>query len=236
MKTARLLLFLIAALPSAAFAIDLPAAVERTVRDGWVGYRIPDPVRGAFNCAAYWERHLHEETPSVIFLIRDGAVARVRLYGDSCDEPDTREVRWLTGVDAASSIGYLRSLVDRDSAVADGALAGLWAHSASTDALLDIAKHHASAHVRGKALFWLSQKAGERVAPALRAAIDRDPDTRVKEQAVFGLYNLPNDQSIPLLIDVVKTNHNPAVLQKAIFWLGQKNDPRALAAIEDLLK
>jgi hypothetical protein len=236
MKTARLLLFLVIALPCAAFAIDLPRAVERTVRDGWVGYRIPDPARYSFNCATDWAHNWRNETPSVIFLIRDGAVTRVRLYAETCEEPAARDVHWLTDVDTASSVAYLRSLVDGDHSVADGALSALWAHHGSTDALLDVAKHNPSAHVRGKALFWLSQQAGEKVAPALREAIDRDPDTRVKEQAVFGISNLPDDQSIPLLVDIVRNNRNPAVRKKAVFWLGQKRDPRALAAIEDILR
>jgi len=40
---------------------------------------------------------------------------------------------------------------------------------------------------------------------------------------------------VPLLINVAKTNKNPAVRKKAIFWLGQSHDPRALDFLEELV-
>ena len=38
------------------------------------------------------------------------------------------------------------------------------------------------------------------------------------------------------LVELARTHHSAAVRKKAVFWLGQKNDPRALAAIEDILR
>jgi hypothetical protein len=40
---------------------------------------------------------------------------------------------------------------------------------------------------------------------------------------------------VPLLINVAKTNKNPAVRKQAIFWLGQSKDPRALDYLEEIL-
>ena len=39
-----------------------------------------------------------------------------------------------------------------------------------------------------------------------------------------------------MLIDLIKTNKSRTVRKKAAFWLGQKHDPRALQALEDILK
>jgi HEAT repeat protein len=39
-----------------------------------------------------------------------------------------------------------------------------------------------------------------------------------------------------MLIDLMKSNRSSNVRKKAAFWLGQKHDPRALAAIEDVLR
>jgi HEAT repeat protein len=39
-----------------------------------------------------------------------------------------------------------------------------------------------------------------------------------------------------MLIKLMKTHRDGRVRKKAAFWLGQKQDPRALAAIEDVLK
>jgi HEAT repeat protein len=89
--------------------------------------------------------------------------------------------------------------------------------------------------VRGQALFWLAQKAGRRAAAAIRDAINDDPETEVKRRAVFALSQLPKEEGIPQLIQVARTNRNPAVRKQAVFWLGQSNDPRALAFFEELL-
>jgi HEAT repeat protein len=45
---------------------------------------------------------------------------------------------------------------------------------------------------------------------------------------VFALKQLPENQGVPLLIEVAKSNPDPAVRKKAMFWLGQSTDPRAL--------
>jgi hypothetical protein len=41
---------------------------------------------------------------------------------------------------------------------------------------------------------------------------------------------------VPQLIRLAKTNRNPVVREKAMFWLGQSEDPRALAFFEEVLK
>jgi hypothetical protein len=106
----------------------------------------------------------------------------------------------------------------------------------AVDELINLAKHDPTAHVRGQALFWLSQQAGKKAASAVRAALDDDPDEHVREKAVFAVSQLPDDQSVPMLIELMKTHRDGNVRKKAAFWLGQKHDPRALAAIEDVLR
>ena len=104
------------------------------------------------------------------------------------------------------------------------------------DELINLAKHDPTAHVRGQALFWLSQKAGRKAASAVRQAADDDPDQGVRDKAVFAVSQLPDDESIPMLIDLMKSHRDGNVRKKAAFWLGQKHDPRALAAIEEVLR
>ena len=57
----------------------------------------------------------------------------------------------------------------------------------------------------------------------------------VKKKAVFALSQLPADEGVPRLIQVARTNKNPAVRKQAMFWLGQSKDPRALAFFEEIL-
>jgi HEAT repeat protein len=89
--------------------------------------------------------------------------------------------------------------------------------------------------VRGQALFWLAQKAGQKAVGAITGAIENDPDTEVKKKAVFALSQLPKDEGVPKLIEVAQTNRNPAVRKQAMFWLGQSHDARALAFFEKVL-
>jgi HEAT repeats len=95
--------------------------------------------------------------------------------------------------------------------------------------MIRVAKEDESTHVRGQALFWLAHKAGEKAVSAIQGAIENDPDTEVKKKAVFALSQLPKDEGVP------KLNHNREVRKQAMFWLGQSNDPRALAFFEQIL-
>lgn len=105
----------------------------------------------------------------------------------------------------------------------------------AVDDLIRMVKEDPTDHVRGQAMFWLAQKAGKRAAETISNAIENDPDTAVKKSAVFALTQMPKDEGVPLLIQVAKTNKNREVRKQAFFWLGQSNDPRALAFFEDVL-
>ncbi len=89
---------------------------------------------------------------------------------------------------------------------------------------------------RKQAVFWISQAAGEKAAEGLSdLATDENEDREVREQAVFALSQLPDDQGVPVLIRVATGNRNGEIRKKAMFWLGQSDDPRALALFEDIL-
>lgn len=57
----------------------------------------------------------------------------------------------------------------------------------------------------------------------------------MKTKAVFALSQMPKDEGVPKLIEVAQTNKNREVRKQAMFWLGQSNDPRALAFFEQIL-
>ena len=62
-----------------------------------------------------------------------------------------------------------------------------------------------------------------------------DVDVTVKESAVFALSQSPHDEGVPALIRIARSHDSPWVRKKALFWLGQTNDPRAIALFEELL-
>ena len=103
--------------------------------------------------------------------------------------------------------------------------------------LIAMAHNDPSPRIRGDALFWLAQKAGQKAAESsIQDAIANDPQTEVKRRAVFALTQMPNGQGIPLLIEIARNNRNAEVRKQAVFWLGQSKDPRALTFIESVLK
>jgi HEAT repeat protein len=167
----------------------------------------------------------------------------VRVFSWSCAlDAGGLPLVWLTDVRAGDSVRLLSSLLDgadmggRD--VVDGVLLALSVHAepAALDALIGAARHHSSTHVRAQALFWLSQKAGERATAAIARAVDEDPESQVRERAVFALSQLPREESVPRLIALARSHRDPRVRQKAMFWLGQTEDPRALAFFEEVLR
>jgi HEAT repeat protein len=160
-------------------------------------------------------------------------VVSIRLSSPECRT--TRTVQWLPNVSPAESVRYLRALIDGDRDVAKKAVTALALHRDTTEELIALAKRHPTAKIRSQALFWISQKAGDKAAGVLLDAIDNDPEESVRTKAVFGVAQLPNERSVPMLIELMKTHRSPAVRKKAAFWLGQKDDPRALAALEEML-
>jgi HEAT repeat protein len=103
----------------------------------------------------------------------------------------------------------------------------------ATLTLVETARQDKDRDVRGQALFWLAQKAGRQAAQAITQAIENDPDTEVKKKAVFALSEM---DGVPLLIQVARTNRNPAVREQAFFWLGQSEDPKALDFLAEVLR
>jgi HEAT repeat protein len=81
-----------------------------------------------------------------------------------------------------------------------------------------------------------TQPQSELKLEAITGAIANDPDTEVKKKAVFALKQMPKDEGVPKLIEVARNNKNPEVRKRAMFWLGQSEDPRALAFFEKILK
>ncbi len=177
----------------------------------------------------------------VLLRVASGRVDRVRAYSDDCAlDAEGRRVVWLEGVRPAESVGLLAGLLGdpaRSERLADEALVAVALHDAPEvlGTLLDLAKRHPSRGVRGDALFWLARRAGAEARAAITRAIEEDPETEVKRRAVFALSEMRDGEGVPLLIDLARRHKNPAVREQAFFWLGESEDPRALAFFEEVL-
>lgn len=89
-------------------------------------------------------------------------------------------------------------------------------------------------------IFWLAQYAAAKLAGSDDPFYGHESpsggaDENVKEHAVFALSQLRNSEGIEPLIDVARTNRNQRVRARAMFWLGESGDPRAVALFEQVL-
>ncbi len=211
----------------------------------WVGYAVPIAAGDHHMCD--WKdggapvRLEPSDTLVVLVRLEAGRVERIRALSENCRiDAGDRTVHWLASVRPAESVAWLGAQATAAAAtrrLADGALSALALHAepAALDWLLGAARTASAAHLRGRALFWLSQRAGQRAIGAIAEAIERDPDTEVKRKAVFALSQLPADDGVPRLIRIARAHSNAAVRKQAFFWLGQSKDPRALAFFVEVL-
>ena len=103
--------------------------------------------------------------------------------------------------------------------------------------LLEIAKDRSLRRdTRKSAVFWVAQAAGDAAAEGLEDIVYEDPgDREVRESAIFALSQFQENEGVPILIRIVRTHPDPEIKRKAIFWLGQSDDPRVVELFEELL-
>ncbi|MGB7211006.1 MAG: HEAT repeat domain-containing protein [Gemmatimonadales bacterium] len=154
---------------------------------------------------------------------------------------------WATGtaddlgqVGAAEAADYFLGLAEHGSgAVGKRAIlpAALADSAVTWPRLLGIARNERSDRDRRReATFWVGQAAESAATKGLDTlATDESGDREIREAAVFALSQRPRDEGIPILIHIATTNHDPDIRKKALFWLGQSDDPRALAVFEKIL-
>ena len=53
---------------------------------------------------------------------------------------------------------------------------------------------------------------------------------------MFVLSQLPRREGVPALLDIARQNPDHRTRERALFWLGQSGDPRALDLIESILR
>lgn len=93
-----------------------------------------------------------------------------------------------------------------------------------------------AADTRSSALFWVSQEAAAVVTEGLaRVAMDEEEDQEVRESAVFALSQRPDQEAVPILMEVARTAQHSETREAAMFWLAQSKDERVVAFFEEIL-
>jgi hypothetical protein len=187
-----------------------------------------------------WESGCDAGPVRVALTLRGREVTAIRTYVGGRWRASASEVTDLGTVPAREAADFLLGLAGtltsqdgRDAifpaTLADSAV--VWPR------LIAIARDSASPRsTRRQAVFWLGQAAGEAATSGLDSIVHQDALERpVKEQAVFALSQRPKGEGVPVLLRVARSHPDPAIRKKAMFWLAQSDDPRAVALFEELL-
>ena len=92
-----------------------------------------------------------------------------------------------------------------------------------------------SIEMRKQALFWAGQNGGASTE-SFATLYDKMTDPEIKEQLIFVFSQRGRDaKAIDKLMDIAKNDKDRELRSKAVFWLGQSRDPRAVKYLEDLI-
>ena len=92
-----------------------------------------------------------------------------------------------------------------------------------------------STEMRKQALFWAGQNGGA-TTESFAALYDKMTDPELKEQLIFVFSQRGRDsKAVDKLMDIAKNDKDREMRSKAVFWLGQSRDPRAVKFLEDLI-
>ncbi len=90
--------------------------------------------------------------------------------------------------------------------------------------------------VRRTALFWLGQEAAAAATEGLAGvAADEDEDQEVRSAAIFALSRRPEEEGVPILMELARTAREPATRKTAFFWLAQSRDGRVVPFFRSVL-
>jgi HEAT repeat protein len=166
----------------------------------------------------------------------------LRGYAERADVPDaTREkaIFWLGHRETPENAAFLRSLYGKlkseelkkkvlfSLSQMGGEENGRW--------LLGVARDTAQGiEMRKQALFWAGQ-AGVSLSE-LTKLYGSVGDRQMREQLVFVYSQRDEPEAVEKLIEIAKRDPDPELRKRALFWLGQSDDSRAVQAIQDILE
>jgi HEAT repeat protein len=187
-----------------------------------------------------WESDCSVGPARVVIDRRNGELADLRFYVGGRWRPAGSDVVDLGTVPAREAADYLVSIAqsEKGSMGEKAIFPATMADSANIwPAMLKIARNaDLPRSTRTQSVFWLGQAAGEAATANLNSIVlDNSVDREVRESAVFALSQRPPEEGVPALISVARTNKDPEIRKKALFWLGQSHDPRAIDLFEELL-
>lgn len=87
--------------------------------------------------------------------------------------------------------------------------------------------------LRAKGIFWLGQMHGQ--SERLIGLYDRVESDELREKLIFAYSQNSDKDRLDKLIDIARNETRTDLRGKAIFWLGQSRDPRAVEVLAELI-
>ena len=166
----------------------------------------------------------------------------LRTYAERTDAPEglrEQAIFWIGQSGGAESGTYLRELFGRikgeelrkkilfSVSQMGGQENGKW--------LIGVARDRAQpVEVRKQALFWAGQ--GGASLADLTGLYSTFDDRDMKEQLIFVYSQRDEPAAVDKLLEISRRDPDPELRKKALFWLGQSDDPRAAQALQDIIE
>jgi HEAT repeat protein len=166
----------------------------------------------------------------------------LRAYAERPDLPDDlreKVIFWIGQSGGAENEAFLRALYGRlkneelrkkvlfSISQAGGQENGRW--------LLGIARDgNQPIELRKQALFWAGQ--GGASIGDLTSLYTTMTDRAMRDQLIFVYSQRDEPAAVDKLLDIAKRDPDPELRKKALFWLGQSDDPRAAKALQAIIE
>lgn len=193
-----------------------------------------------YNSDVEYAEYCDESPVRLVLQVSGRRVTKIRTYVGGRWRAPTGTVTDFGTVSVRAATDYLMSLAESD--VSHASREAIFPLTLADSVviwpgLVRMARNSSlTGELRKQAVFWLSQIAGDQVTSNLANIVREDTiDREVRKQAVFAL-SQRRGEGVPALLQIARTNRDPEVRKTAMFWLGQTNDPRAIALFEEILK
>jgi HEAT repeat protein len=185
----------------------------------------------------------HGDDPIIAVGLADGVDPSADLIALAANRRAMKPVRMTAiswAAESGASADQLRALYDRvrEPDLREQILFGFsrMSDDASTRELIRVARSDDADRLRSRAVYWLGQRAGESIAGKLGDIVTAmNADRQAREEEIFQISRRPRDQAVPSLIEIARTSPDPRLRERAVFWLGQLGDPRAVDLFESIL-
>jgi hypothetical protein len=186
---------------------------------------------------AYWGSRVCETGPVRVSIARaDKQTVSVRKSVGG-RWPASSDVTDLGVVDAGEAARYLLSIApslggrNANESVVAAAIADLPTIAPELTRLVQ--NGDAPIEIRKAALFWLSES--DIPAADLAKLYDRAAPFALREHWTFVLCQRHEDPTLDKLIDIARSDPDGEIRKRAMFWLGQSRDPKAIQFLHDIL-